>query len=231
MSTNKQAMHNVLGSHIKLGTPCLVDEMRVLGEPINPDDFIFCQWEENDNSGVYVSLGVLSTLYVHISDQTWTECGGVLLGYTGLDQNGSIQKVITDAVPDIGQDKSRFYFKFNASTWSRVLAQIENQSVRIIGWYHTHPGFGLFMSEDDCFTHQNFFLDGQLALVLDSWNMVGQFYSNNISPALCWSKSYIFALPKWSPSNETSEKLSFANMIAIALQSLVSRSFVSRHDS
>jgi hypothetical protein len=39
---------------------------------------------------------------------------------------------------------------------------------RILGWYHTHPGFGIFLSEMDMFIHRNFFnLPWQLAYVYD----------------------------------------------------------------
>ena len=27
----------------------------------------------------------------------------------------------------------------------------------IVGWYHTHPGFGIFLSNMDAFIHENFF--------------------------------------------------------------------------
>jgi hypothetical protein len=41
-----------------------------------------------------------------------------------------------------------------------------NQS--LVGWYHSHPGFGVFMSEYDAFIQQNFFgTQGQYALVVD----------------------------------------------------------------
>lgn len=37
-----------------------------------------------------------------------------------------------------------------------------------MGWYHSHPGFGLFLSDYDAFIQQNFFgAPGQVALVVD----------------------------------------------------------------
>ncbi len=32
---------------------------------------------------------------------------------------------------------------------------------RIVGWYHSHPGFGVFLSEHDTFIHKNFFSSPQ----------------------------------------------------------------------
>lgn len=38
----------------------------------------------------------------------------------------------------------------------------------VVGWYHTHPGFGIFLSNMDFFTHENFFAaKWQLAYVYD----------------------------------------------------------------
>ena len=39
---------------------------------------------------------------------------------------------------------------------------------RIVGWYHSHPGFGVFLSEHDLFIQENFFSSpGQVAWVYD----------------------------------------------------------------
>jgi len=38
----------------------------------------------------------------------------------------------------------------------------------IVGWYHTHPGWTIFLSEWDLFIHRSFFKDPwQFALVID----------------------------------------------------------------
>ena len=40
--------------------------------------------------------------------------------------------------------------------------------LRIIGWYHSHPDFGIFLSDRDVFIQQHFFgSPGQIALVVD----------------------------------------------------------------
>jgi hypothetical protein len=39
---------------------------------------------------------------------------------------------------------------------------------RIVGWYHSHPGFGVFLSDHDTFIHKNFFsAPQQVAWVYD----------------------------------------------------------------
>ncbi|TXT17122.1 MAG: hypothetical protein FD138_4627, partial [Planctomycetota bacterium] len=41
-------------------------------------------------------------------------------------------------------------------------------NLRIVGWYHSHPDFGIFLSDRDVFIQQNFFSGaGQIAFVVD----------------------------------------------------------------
>lgn len=48
----------------------------------------------------------------------------------------------------------------------------------IVGWYHTHPGFGIFLSGMDLFIHQNFFTQiWHIALVLDPRARTSGFFS------------------------------------------------------
>jgi hypothetical protein len=44
----------------------------------------------------------------------------------------------------------------------------KHQGKRVVGWYHTHPGFGVFLSDRDQFIHKSFFdLPFQVAFVYD----------------------------------------------------------------
>lgn len=48
----------------------------------------------------------------------------------------------------------------------------------IVGWYHTHPGFGIFLSGMDLFIHQNFFTQiWHIAYVLDPRARTSGFFS------------------------------------------------------
>lgn len=67
----------------------------------------------------------------------------------------------------------------------------------IVGWYHTHPGFGIFLSGMDQFIHQNFFTQiWHVALVLDPHARRSGFF--------CWDRSkdrvdsYKFPWPDWA---------------------------------
>jgi proteasome lid subunit RPN8/RPN11 len=50
--------------------------------------------------------------------------------------------------------------------------------LEIVGWYHTHPGLGIFLSEQDLFVAGHFFpAPYQLSLVIDPIrSLAGAFY-------------------------------------------------------
>ncbi|MBK7894120.1 MAG: Mov34/MPN/PAD-1 family protein [Anaerolineaceae bacterium] len=55
-----------------------------------------------------------------------------------------------------------------------------DETAVIVGWYHTHPGFGIFLSGMDLFIHQNFFTQiWHVAYVLDPRAQSSGFFSWN----------------------------------------------------
>ncbi len=59
---------------------------------------------------------------------------------------------------------------FTAETWTHIqdVLDRDHPDKRILGWYHTHPGYGIFLSDMDVFIHKNFFnLPWHTAFVYD----------------------------------------------------------------
>jgi len=59
---------------------------------------------------------------------------------------------------------------FTQNTWEHIYAVKDKDfpDKKIVGWYHSHPGFGVFLSHHDTFIHENFFSDPhQVAWVFD----------------------------------------------------------------
>jgi hypothetical protein len=59
---------------------------------------------------------------------------------------------------------------FTSETWTHIHDQMDGRfpNMRIVGWYHTHPGFGIFLSDMDVFIQENFFGEPwQIAFVDD----------------------------------------------------------------
>ena len=82
----------------------------------------------------------------------------------------------------------------------RLHERYPNEEAVIVGWYHTHPGFGIFLSGMDLFIHQNFFTQKwHIALVLDPLARRSGFF--------CWDRKqtavqpYDFPWPSWAASS------------------------------
>jgi len=62
------------------------------------------------------------------------------------------------------------YVTFTQDTWEHIykIKDKDYPDERIMGWYHSHPGFGVFLSDHDTFIHKNFFSSElQVAWVYD----------------------------------------------------------------
>lgn len=79
----------------------------------------------------------------------------------------------------------------------RLREKYPDDTAVIVGWYHTHPGFGIFLSGMDLFIHQNFFTQvWHVAYVLDPRARTSGFF--------CWdrNKEHVsrcdFPWPAWA---------------------------------
>lgn len=108
---------------------------------------------------------VLTAIEAHAFSDTRTEVGGVLVG--NLEEDGARVLAALPALKAVGGQTN---VTFTHEVWEEVLDLIDRDhpGQQIVGWYHTHPGFGLFLSEYDMFIHRNFFTDPRMvALVID----------------------------------------------------------------
>ena len=67
-------------------------------------------------------------------------------------------------------DSGLSHVTFTYESWNVIHAEMERlfSGKKIVGWYHSHPGFGVFLSPHDKFICRNFFnLPWQVALVVD----------------------------------------------------------------
>lgn len=59
---------------------------------------------------------------------------------------------------------------FTHDSWATTIRELDLKypGEAIVGWHHTHPGFGIFLSSHDLFIHRHFFsAPWQVALVVD----------------------------------------------------------------
>ena len=119
---------------------------------------------------IYVELDVMRDMEGHAQTNTNVELGGVMLGYQYHDEDGKPFVVVTDCLRAEHYEATKGSFKFTHETWQTIARQRDEypEEIQMVGWYHTHPDWGVFLSGMDLFICNNFFnrpLD--VALVID----------------------------------------------------------------
>jgi proteasome lid subunit RPN8/RPN11 len=97
------------------------------------------------------------------------EVGGILVGDVLQDENGPFIRV-DHVIEALHAEEKGTELTITHDTWNHIHEQMDktHSGKRILGWYHTHPNFGIFLSEQDQFIQQSFFnLAFQVALVYD----------------------------------------------------------------
>jgi proteasome lid subunit RPN8/RPN11 len=108
---------------------------------------------------IFVDLDVLAEMEEHAQSDTSVELGGVLLGGSYEDEQGRPFIVVTDSLRAQHYESTKGSFKFTHDTWSAITREREQFPVELsmVGWYHTHPDWGVFLSGMDMFICDNFF--------------------------------------------------------------------------
>lgn len=108
---------------------------------------------------------VVRQIRQHAHSSAKAEICGVLIGQ---DRDGVIK--VEASITGLKAEEAGAHVTFTQDTWEHIY-QVKDKEFpgqRIVGWYHSHPGFGVFLSEHDTFIHKNFFSSpGQVAWVVD----------------------------------------------------------------
>lgn len=123
---------------------------------------------------VYIDLDTWLAMEQHASEDPSVELGGVLLGEPFEDPAGQPFLVVERALRAKHYRSTQGSFTFTHDTWAQI-TQDKDQlapSSRIVGWYHTHPGWGIFLSSADLFICQHYFNSPMdIAVVIDPRHM------------------------------------------------------------
>jgi len=108
---------------------------------------------------IFVDLDVLADMEQHALSDTSVELGGVLLGGRYVDGDGRSFVVITESLRAEHYESTKGSFKFTHATWSAITRQRQQlpADLQMVGWYHTHPDWGVFLSGMDMFICDHFF--------------------------------------------------------------------------
>jgi proteasome lid subunit RPN8/RPN11 len=117
----------------------------------------------------FISPQVHAELWKHGIENTKVEICGVLVGNWLRDAAGPYVTVL-ESIRGEGAETRFAEVTFTHQTWAKINAEMDSRyaHLKIVGWYHTHPDFGIFLSDRDRFIQEHFFSGpGQVALVID----------------------------------------------------------------
>jgi len=113
--------------------------------------------------------GAYAEVVAHAKESLQAEICGVLAGDVCEDDNGYYVDVKASIRGSAAKEGST-HVTFTQETWNTIHKTIERDfpKLQIVGWYHSHPGFGVEFSEMDTFIQRNFFpAPTQIAFVTD----------------------------------------------------------------
>ena len=86
------------------------------------------------------------------------------------DQTGEPFVWVTESLEAKHYENTQASFTYTHDSWEEITRERDrlHPDLDIVGWYHTHPDFGIFLSSHDLFIHRNFFDQPlQVAYVVD----------------------------------------------------------------
>jgi len=137
---------------------------------------------ENYEVRVICSQKVIRAVEIYSRENSRKEVGGVLLGEAYL-YKGYIYIEITAIIkaPILSaQQNTSGSFNFSPEAWAEMnrVRDKNYEDLKIVGWFHSHPGHGIFLSQGmDTFIQDNYFnRPWQVAMVYDPLRHEGGFF-------------------------------------------------------
>jgi 26S proteasome regulatory subunit N11 len=121
--------------------------------------------KEDEPLLVFLEEGCMKQMQDHASHDILREQAGILCGQTYVDAGQNYVNITSALAAETVSDAA--HFKFHKDCWEKIWRQLENGH-DILGWYHTHPGLGVFLSSTDLRTQQlQFCTPWSVAVVID----------------------------------------------------------------
>ena len=118
---------------------------------------------------VYLAPDVHAGIWQHAIENGSIEICGVVVGRWAHDASGPHAQGTAYIRGEAASSKFA-EVTFTHETWARINEQMDKKyaDLSVIGWYHSHPDFGIFLSDRDMFIQEHFFAGpGQFAYVVD----------------------------------------------------------------
>jgi proteasome lid subunit RPN8/RPN11 len=151
---------------------------KIIMENVLPQNVLPIGEHVEEDKNIYISQSAYKEIHRFTRNKLTNESGGMLvgnvieaLGKTNIIIQGFVEAKYCEATPTT--------LTFTHETWDSVHSEIAErfEDGKIVGWIHTHPNFGIFLSEYDKFIQENFFKEEyQVAYVVDPIQKIEGFY-------------------------------------------------------
>ena len=141
------------------------------------------EWDElPDDVAVHCSKALMDQLMDHAVKYRHTEVFGLLLGRAVRTPARKTRTIVLDFLAAERLAASSLTFvEVSAQELIRLdnvhEASPDKKDLRKVGWFHTHPGHGIFMSSTDRANHAMYSNPWQVALVLDPIHVAFGFFA------------------------------------------------------
>jgi proteasome lid subunit RPN8/RPN11 len=124
-----------------------------------------------DDLPIFLDRATADEIERHALRDTSVELGGILLGKECVDdQTGAAFVWVTRSLEAKHYENTQASFTYTHDSWEEISRDRDQKhpDLDIVGWYHTHPDFGVFLSSHDLFIQHHFFSQPlQVAYVVD----------------------------------------------------------------
>jgi len=145
---------------------------------------------------VFVSPRAFVRICAHAESDLENEVGGWLIGKWRLDKTLERQYIVVEnSLPAPFTRQGRAFLTFTQDTQVALQNLLEERfpGKELVGWYHTHPRMGVFLSAYDTWLHNNFFPEHyQVALVVEPHSSSGGFFIRGADGSLDPRRYYGF---------------------------------------
>lgn len=125
-----------------------------------PSDCEYFGDEKNENDlKIFILQETLDEVDDYLSGDLNNELGGVLLGDVCVNKNKEKFILINELIIAKHSNSSLSRLTFTHDTWDYIneVREKDYPDKKILGWFHSHPGHTVFLSNYDIFIQENFF--------------------------------------------------------------------------
>lgn len=142
---------------------------KTAAEPVLPQNIISMGEQQPDDKHIYISQTAYKAIHAFTKNKTKNEAGGMLVGKV-IEAFGKSNILINGFVEAKETQSTPTTLTFTHETWNACHKTIDKlyPGQKIVGWIHTHPNYGIFLSNHDKFIQESTFSDeNQVAMVVD----------------------------------------------------------------